>query len=524
MPFCLAILTTVAFAQDLEYPTEGAKPSKGGVTETKFSLESAYHSYDNLDFRARDESSDQAILDSDDKNAFAYTGLSAEVAHAVDDRLKIDVSVSHRGLWGNDQIGNVNGFGGFLYVTSLAFDWTPNGKAADGEHALMVRLGRQYLSIGATPQGAKDYVYADVIDGVRVDVPLGDAGVIEVIPFSLVSSVGDATANFYDYIGQGKTQIFGFRGAHTTQRAGGILHLDGLADGLDIAAHGFFTHVGASGIDGTGADISYGGLLGNFSDNDWVSNFGVRGEYATGPIAVEGEVAYSAGIDRKELVARDVKTSGLAAGGAFVLDTSDFEAKEGGAKVAVDGWYAQGEQFAGDGLAYNHGYVSLKGHQVGGLVADRFLGWHPSAYVGTSGVDDNQHDSDRKSGTLVVHAGAGYAIADKAELGADVYYMKDTGKSFLDFATLDTLVPVYGYSREEFAAEARLGKTLGEEIDGHVVVHAHEHLDFIASGGVLLPGAFYDIPVARIAGSHEHTELGGQAMAWAWNAGAKVSF
>lgn len=524
MPFCAAILTTIAFAQDQEYPADDAKPSKGGVTETRFSLESAYHSYDNLDFRPLDESSDQAILDSDDRNQFAYTGLSAEVSHAVDDMLKIDVSVSHRGLWGNDQIGDVNGYGGFVYVTSLAFDWTPNGAPPTDGHALMVRVGRQYLSIGATPHGAKDYVFADVIDGVRVDVPLGDAGVLQLVPFSLVSSVGDANANFYDYIGQGKTQIFGFRGAHTTQRAGGILHLDGLADGLDIAAHGFFTHVGASGIDGTGSDISYGGLLGNFSDNDWVSNFGARGEYASGPVAVEGEFDYSVGIDRKELVARDVQTNGLAIGGAFVLDTSDLDKAQSGAKVAVDGWYAQGEKYAGDGLAYNHGYVSMKGSQVGGLLADRFLGWHPSAYVGTAGVDDNQHDSDRKSGTLVAHAGAGYAITDKAQLGVDAYYMKDTGKTFMDLATVDTIVPPYGYDRQEFAAEARLGKTLGEEIDANVVIHAHQHLDLLASGGVLLPGAFYAIPVARVAGSHEHTELGGQATAWAWNAGAKVSF
>ena len=46
---------------------------------------------------------------------------------------------------------------------------------------------------------------------------------------------------------------------------------------------------------GSGSDISYDGLLGNFSDNDWVANVGVRGEATFGPVtpflAIDGSFA-----------------------------------------------------------------------------------------------------------------------------------------------------------------------------------------------------------------------------------------
>ena len=116
----LSLLTaSTALAQDIEYldpEFEGEEESKlhvNGMFETQ------WHEYNNLDFRLRDETSDQTILDSDDRNSFAFTGASLALAYDADPRTTIGVAVAHRGLWGNDQIGNINPFGGFLWFLSL---------------------------------------------------------------------------------------------------------------------------------------------------------------------------------------------------------------------------------------------------------------------------------------------------------------------------------------------------------------------------------------------------------------------
>lgn len=511
------LLPTAAFAQavpqDQEYGTVEVAP-KDKVLETHLSLESAYHAYNNLDFRKVDESSDQSILDTDDRNAFAFTGIAVNLAYAPVDDLEIDIGVSHRGLWGNDQIGNVNAFGGFVYVTSLAVDWTPNGRSTADKDELTVRVGRQFLSIGATP--APDFVLADIIDGVRVDIPVGPGRFI-LIPYSMLSSSGDnANANFFSYIGQSSTQNYGFRGDHITSRIGGIFALDRAVTGLDVRAHFFYTDIGSLG---SGSDISYDGMLGNFADNDYVGNYGVRGQYGTGPVKAYAEFDGSFGIDRKELVAQDVDTNGFAWGGGVAVDTSDDESL--GFVGSLDYFEALGPLFTRDGLQASHGYVSMKGNQVGGLVANRFLGWHPSAYVGMFGIDDNQQDTDRKSGTRSIHAGAG-VDAERVGVKLDAWYMQDTGVTGLNVADLDSMTPPYGYSREEFAAEERLGKPLGVEVDATVNVRANDHLSFIANAGILNPGSYYKIPIGRIAGD----QLGAETLtpAYAWNVGTVVEF
>lgn len=484
-----------------------------GETETEFDVGSSLVAYDNLDFRPLDESSDQAILDSDDRSAFGYLWVGAELRHEVSDDLAVTFDLSNRSQWGGDQVGSVNAYGGIVYVRALSMDYTPAVGLGDDENPFLLRVGRQVMEIGGLPDGANDYVLDEITDGVRVDLPLGTAGHLTLLPLSIVSPGGDvANSNIAD-LAVREDNAYNFNGATLTTRYGGVLVMDGVSDAFEARGHFFYTDIGASG---TGMDISYDGMLGNFIDRDYTFNYGLRGLVHAGNLDLAAEFAGSGGVDRKELVAPDVNTTGFAGGLAVVLDTSDIDNEQGGVAVMVDGWYAQGAGYTSDGMRWTHGYVSLKGDQMGGYVADNLMGWHPSAYTDDAGVLDTEHDRARKAGSLVAHLGGAYKLGNGAEAGVDAWYMADTGVTAItNFDDVDLITPPYGYAREEFAAEERLGKSLGTEFDGHVDVPANENLSFSAVGGVLLPGAFYAIPVARVAGDGDNTMLGGQEAAWA---------
>lgn len=515
MAATLAVLASSpahAQSQDLEYREPGVDDQGDQRLTVGGGFETAWYEYDNMDLRPLDESSDQAILDSDDRNGFAFTGASFDLAYKVDDGTRFVFSGSHRGLWGNDQIGGTSAFGSLIYVSALYVDWSPKLGSLEPS----IKVGRQYYKMGATG-GSKDFILADTLDMVRIDLPFGDAFRLELIPVNVVGLSGENDrANFFDYIAQSDVQTFGFRGDHMTRRHGLAAVLMPV-EGLEARAYAFYTDIGALG---SGSDISYDGKLGNFSDNDWVANVGVQAEWELADIVTPFIGAhYSMGIDRKELVAKDVDANGLALSGGVRLDTTDDDSGAG-FTGEVSYFDAFGPAYSDDGLQYSHGYVGMKGQQTGGLVVDRFMGWHPTAYVGMYGVSDDPHDVDRKAGTRVIHAEAGYALAAPFWIEAGWWLFQDTGLTFLDMDDVATIDPPYGYSSREFEAEERLGRTLGQEIDLSIGVPATDHLGFYATGGAFLPGAFYDIEIDEVAGD----QLGGQATAWAGSAGMEVQW
>ena len=504
--------TTAQTNADLEYRESELDRQKDKL-EIRAGFESEWHEYNNLDLRPLDESSDQAILDSDDRNSFAFTGFFLELGYRMDDKTRVVTSLSHRGLWGNDQLGNVNAFGGLFYFTNMYVDWSPTGL---GEGPLRVRVGREFFQIGGLG-GARDYVLADVLDEARITLQLGKAGHLELIPMTVVgSSSENDNANFVGFIGQSTTQTFGFRGDNMTKRSGGVLVLDGLAKGLDIRSYGFFTKVGALG---SGSDIAYNGELGNFADNDWVANAGLRASYtvADGVVTPFASVDVSRGIDRKELVTQDVNCNGLAVMAGATFDTGGDDS---GAHGEASYFMAQGASYTDDGQQYSHGYVSMKAQQAGGTITNRLMGWHPSAYVGMFGISDSMHDVDRTAGTQVIHANVGYTLKKGLDVTASFWTFKDTGITALDPADLPSIDPPYGYSRSEFAAQERAGKALGHEINLDVSHRLSKHLQVFANGAAFLPGEFYKTDIARIAGD----QLGGQEMAWGLNGGTRVRF
>lgn len=512
----LLLLSGPAWAQnrpDQEYRDDQVKTEqKLGVTGL---FETEYYEFNNLDFRPLDESSDQAILDSDDRGAFAFTGASLTLKYAVDDQIDFVFGAGHRGLWGDDQIGSVNEYGGFLYIPSLYADLRTS---KDADKAVSFKIGRQYFEIGGI-SGAKDYALADVLDMVRVDVPLGSVGTATLIPMNVFSVASDyVNVNFVGLLGQQNSETFEFRGATLTRRYGGVVRLDELPGPVDVTAYGFWTDVGARG---TGADLSYDGQLGNVSDNDFVWNYGLRLAAAFGPVRPFAHVDGSYGLDRKEKVAQDVDTNGLAYGGGVRLDTRE-KGENAGLTGEASFFDAFGAAYSANGLQYSHGYVGMKGQQAGGTLFNRFLGLHPTAYLGRNGVSDSPQNLERISGTMSLHADVGYTLQNGLGFWAGWWFLMDRGLTQLNPANLDDLTPPFGYSRSEFAAQQRLGKALGQELDGEVRGYLGDHLQLYLNGAVIVPGAFYAFPIDRVAG----TALGAPDPATPWSvyAGTRVTF
>lgn len=507
----MIFLVPAAFAQDLETRAPTVAPAQGKL-QTAASFETSWFEYSNLDFRPLDTSTDQAILDSDDRGSFAFTGASLELAYAPEPQVGMLFAASHRGLWGNDQLGTVNAFGGWVYVNALALDL----RTSAGERPVVFRVGRQFFAIGGLGP-APDHVYADVIDGVRADLPLGTAGTLSVLPITVVATSTDHDgADFVSYIAADPDVEFGFEGDTITRRHGTVLSLHGIPGPVDPTAYAFYTDVGAGG---TGSDRSYDGLLGNTTDHDWVANVGARALGTFGPLQAWASFDLSTGIDRKESVARDVDCDGWAWGAGVAVSAGPEEAPF---TASAGAWDAIGAAYADDGLLYSHGYVGLKGEQAGGLLFNRFLGFHPSAYTGSGGVEDTPQEQERKSGTRTISAELGWQAPFGLTVGAGWWWLADRGITELDLGALDTLTPPYGYAREELAAEERLGATLGHEVDATLGWDFGEALSLQAGGGVIVGSNYYAVEIARVAGD----ALGSTdpAMPWTLTGGLTASF
>jgi len=374
-------------------------------------------------------------------------------------------------------------------------------------------VGRQPYSLGSIAK-SREYILHDVLDMVRIDYKMGDNTQLTLIPINLISSSGENDeADFFSYISQSTAQTFGFRGDHMTRRHGAVLYLKKLGP-AEALLYGFYTDIGALG---SGSDISYNGLLGNFSDNDWVANMGARGQAQLGAVSMWASADASMGVDRKELVTSDVDTNGFAVSAGAVVSTGDDDA---GFRGGASFFQALGPAYRANGQQYSHGYVGMKARHTGGTLVNRFLGWHPTAYVGSFGISDSSHNKNRKAGSRVMHSSVGYELAGPLSLTASWWLFQDMGVTGMKPSELNEIMPPYGYSREEFAAQERLGRVLGQEINIDVGVESSEVLGFLLNGAVFLPGNFYDIEVARVAG----TQLGGQEMAWAINGGMRVKF
>jgi hypothetical protein len=488
--------------------------------ETHVFFETEWHEFDNLDLRPLDESSDQAILDSDDRNGFAFTGFFLELGYQVDVQTRVVTALSYRGLWGNDQIGNVNRVRRLLLLhrplrrvgagRSGSTSPVPSGSAASGSRSAAwaapasTSWATSSTSSGSTSRWARS---ARSISSrstwwacsPRTTTSTSSASSARPRPdLRLPRRPHDPPHGGWWCINPDhparprrarlrllhppRRARLGLR--HQLQRPPGQLRRQRLGVQLRPARQP------------------------------------TPSPTARHPVRLLRRSASAS--TARSCVTYDVDTFGLSWSAGATLRKE----KQGKAGWGVDAelryFEAQGPAYDADGLQYSHGYVGMKARQVGGLVANRFLGWHPTAYVGSWGVEDTPQETDRKSGMRVISLDGSVAFPGPVSVSAGYWFMQDTGLSLVNQARVDDIEPPYGYSREEFRAQARLGKLLGHEVDLGVGIRLSKHLDLNFQGGVMLPGAYYQQVIARVAG----TALGSNDAQPAWDAsgGVRLNF
>ncbi|MFB6265253.1 MAG: hypothetical protein ABEL76_16765 [Bradymonadaceae bacterium] len=515
-------------------PLPGDEEKRPETDEKKFDvgvrLSSEVHSMNNLDLRRLDETSDQDIIETDDRETFAMSSLSTEIDYYPLENTEFEFGGAHSALWGSDQFGKANQFRNFIWIYELKFEWAP---IKNDTTAIELAVGRQSFEIGGVE---KDYFLSDTIDGVTLELAYEPIGTFKLVPFDFYadnSRPGDI--NFARYAGGDDATVQQFRGDTNTFRFGGVYILPEIVEGFDARAFGFYADIGAStSPKGTGADRSYHGSLGNVSDRDysWMAGarVGLGDSIETGGAIdklkgrVFGEYARSGGVDRKdrEIGLFDVKNAGNAYGGGAKgsIRFDGFALKSRFRYFHADG----GRYHPDSGIQYGHGFVGFKGAQIGGMTLGRYAGFHPSAYLGTQGIHDSPQQTERISGTEFFQAGLGFELAHKLNLDLNGWYLLDTSQSDVTDEEIDEAsgdLP-FGYTRADLEAQKRFGKPIGIAADASLRYQINDVITAYARGGAFIPSDYYEIEISRTAG----TALGSEnpPTFWAATTGAALNF
>jgi hypothetical protein len=470
-----------------------------GPVRWRVRMNNTINTRDNMDFRARNEESPQEILNSDDRLTYGAALVRAGVDWDVSKGITLGIGVGHNSVFGLRALGDEN----MIFFDALRLTWTP----VDTEDAsVSMTFGRQFFNIGGAP---RDFFMSDLVDGLVATIDLKKAGRLRILGFDIIGTM--ARPDEVTFLSRQVTTSsdLNFRGDNYTVRTGAVYELTELVDGLEARAFGFFADVGAGRPGSTGSDRVYGGQLGNFSDNDYVWMAGARAGYTFKnddgfQIGGYGEFARSGGVDRKDRTIGlfDVLTEGNAFGAGInsqiTSGTLVFD-------IGAGFFRADGPQYAAsNGMMFNHGFVSFKGNQVGGLALDDTSGWHPTAYVGSwRGVDNTPQEQERKAGTQVISGSLGFGVKDTMQIQLGIWHLQDTGISNVDFDNIDVIARdlPYGFSEADLQAQERMGKTLGTELDLGFSYLASEHLNIFAVGAIFIPSDYYGVEISRTGGS-----------------------
>lgn len=522
----LEMLPTGTLAGELPPPVV-ATEGRNVKFEWSVRASAAVHSANNADLRPYDASSDETVRDTDDRHVFGYSdvavGLHIEPARSI----WLDTQVEVATQWPTFVLTGTPSAALAVYELALGFDVVDIDA-----FRLSATLGRQPWQIGGVPV---DYMFASTTDSATASLDFRKFGRVRVLGFDLVSGQ-ELPEGGYQRYPEGSEPAFGFDGESFTWRTGGLYEIDqdALPFGLTAAAYYFYSQIGGSSYPGSGADISYGGQLGNFADRDYQHLYGARAAYTHqldgdgdestddgGSFTVFAEFARSGGIDRKELVAdHDVETAGNALGGG-----ATFEMPIGIASIEAGAAFYRfdGADYDSNGMQFGGGFVGFRGARVGGLALGRSSAWRPSAVLAPDGVEFTPHRRARASGTQFLHGYLGFGVLDTS-LRFDVWALQDTSSTFVDFARFDEVRdPPYGYSRQEILAQERLGQSLGLELDVQIAQRVADMLELYAGFGMFMPGSYYEVEVDRIVDGDD-TALGGTANYTVLRVGAELSF
>jgi len=492
------------------------QPTADNPLSVKVRSSTGIYQMENRDFRTLDESSDRAIIDSDDRRLFGHTDVAAEIGYRVRGDLRFDAELKYDVLWRDDQLGRAAGSTGDLNIYRL--NVTYDLLKTEG-FDLQLTMGRQPFSIGGVE---RDYVLAGTSDSIVAKADFGSAGAIRVLAIDFFGG-NSLPQNGYQFYRDGRETSYNLRGETNTLRSGAVYELD--AAGLAARAYYFYATIGGGPVEESGADITYGGALGNFRDRDYQHLAGGRLAYThemgRSALAAFGEFAHSEGLDRKAPTDRDVVTAGNAYGGGL---TYTHDSPGLGIHLGGSFYHFDGSLYGSDGLEYERGFVSFKGSRIGGLALARHAGWRPASHVDSAGVVYAPQDQARVSGTEFINADFGIRLG-KTELKLAYWLLTDTSSSFLDIPGLDNLTPEppFGHTRAEFEAQERYGLGLGTALDFELIHNFNEAFGLVLSYGQFTPGEFYAIEVDKVAGD-QRTALGGQEVFWVGHFGSRVQF
>lgn len=483
--------------------------------------------FNNGDLRKLDNTNQTTIQNTDDRIQFIAGGVQFDNFFPVHPRLDLRFDVWRFGFWGQDQLGGrdanndirvtPNG-ANTLNFGQLYFDWhfklspTPRDK-------ISLRVGRQDYRLGGRIY--RDFHQDDILDAVVFkwyDPKWGKLDLLVVDVFSNAPDTRDV--NFVRFISFSSPFIENFDGKTATLRHGFKYRFaffgdsDYVGDHLEVTPFYFIAYYSGTNQPFGGADRSFLGTAGNFIDNDFVIMRGARINYGFSKWFRSAlTYAESYGIDRKvpslNLESRDVDTNGK----SYHIEL-EFSALRRRIRFQPSYFFADGGRYYANGQQYSSGFVSFKGDQVGGLLADLYWGVHPTAYTSHQGTVDELWRADRKTGTEFKHLGFYFGILSNLFLKFDWWRIEDTNQfsflqprrkfnpSFLwrnnpkpnldiyDFL-FDRVAEFYPDNAAFIQAARRMGAPLGEEYNVGIDWNVFRGFKFWATWAVLVPMRYF---------------------------------
>ncbi|MDX1960844.1 MAG: hypothetical protein SFU98_19890 [Leptospiraceae bacterium] len=480
----------------------------------------------NSDLRKLDNTNLSSVDQTDDKTIFAAGGLQLDNYIPVHPRVDLRFDIWRFGFYGGDQLAgrdsnndikqtssgaNTLNFGQLYIDMHLKLNPTRNER-------LSLRVGRQDYRIGG--KIFRDFHQEDILDAMVLKWYDKKFGRLDLLLIDLFSnSVDTRDVNFIRFLSSDNTTVKNLNGASATYRQGFIYRYPIFGESEFIGSHAdirvfyFYSKFSGSNQPFGGADRTNNGTSGNFADNDFSIMRGARFNFGYDKwFRSSFTYAESYGIDRKQpdqlVYNRDVGNGGKSYGAEL-----EFAFWNRRIRITPTYFYADGGKYYANGVQHSHGFVSMKGDQVGGLLSDLYWGIHPSAYTSGQGIADLPYNRDRRSGTLSKHIGFAFGILENLFLKFDVWRLhdtssisyltasqppptqfwnnNDTGNTILQDLTIRSYSAYFPDNGTAINAARRFGSPLGEEYNAGIDWSIFRGFKIWATFGVFRPMRYY---------------------------------
>ena len=417
--------------------------------ELEFSAE--YFVFDNADmakYNQGDYEKNQPLKNenTDDKTSFMLSTLMINYSKRY---LNTDFAIKTKteGYWGNDNLGE-NSRNNFLYFENLY-------ASVYFTDFIYARIGRQNYSIG---HAAKDYIFSDIIDGLKVssgflvkDIPM------EIDFITDVTGVASKpeTTNKFSHIDKDDDNIEDFNGDTLSVRTG----LSVSYYCADLFAYYLRYAASRQG----GADISENGAnTANKADGDYLTLYGLRlyhDNYLFGKNDLTA--AFCSGYDFQ--YNEDLKYSGYS-----IVFNNEYDFSR---VFAFNSFYLKNIKTLLSVGYFSSDFCSMKGDAIGGYLLDKYYGYHPSAVAGP------------------------YAFIDyDKKYAAETYVDKTASKIFYQFSVITSfdfgLSFDLSYLRMTANSKEAKGKVMGDNLSA-AFLYDMNNVKFKLGGEIFMPGNYY---------------------------------